>query len=72
MACERPPRSLRSRLPLTRGRAAGGGRGSLKHYLEPRFGILIWIFSTKPHAKITLTPSLYAQYPPEPANTACS
>src|SRR5262245_40865088 len=26
-ACERPPRSLRSRLPLTRGRFAEGGRG---------------------------------------------
>src|SRR5262245_12012248 len=45
MGCERPPRSLRSRLPLTRGRldlfspsvrgrAAEGGRGSLKHHLE--------------------------------------
>src|SRR5262245_41661102 len=49
MACERPPRSLRSRLPLTRGRlrlqhgelyspppegrAAEGGRGSLTHHL---------------------------------------
>jgi hypothetical protein len=30
MACERPPRSLRSRLPLTRGElpAAAGGRSS--------------------------------------------
>src|SRR4030095_6572027 len=53
MVCERPPRSLRSRLPLTRGRlartkglfspsvrgrAAEGGRGSLKHgvdWVEP-------------------------------------
>jgi hypothetical protein len=45
MVCERPPRSLRSRLPLTRGRlalfspsvrgrAAEGGRGSLTHHLE--------------------------------------
>src|SRR5215470_3268375 len=44
MVCERPPRSLRSRLPLTRGRlslfspsvrgrAAEGGRGSLTRYL---------------------------------------
>src|SRR5262245_20193627 len=42
--CERPPRSLRSRLPLTRGRlhilplvrgrAAEGGRGSLTHHFE--------------------------------------
>src|SRR5262245_27814658 len=48
MVCERPPRSLRSRLPLTRGRiksnlplvrgrAAGGGRGSLTHHLELAF-----------------------------------
>src|SRR5262245_32948485 len=34
MVCERPPRSLRSRLPLTRGRSAEGGRGSLTHHLE--------------------------------------
>ena len=45
MVRERPPRSLRSRLPLTRerlrvnlplvrGRAAKGGRGSLTHHLE--------------------------------------
>src|SRR5262249_22189797 len=34
MVCERPPRSLRSRLPLVRGRAAEGGRGSLKRHLE--------------------------------------
>jgi hypothetical protein len=45
MACERPPRSLRSHLPLTRGRlalfspsvrgrAAEGGRGSLTHHLK--------------------------------------
>jgi hypothetical protein len=34
MMCERPPRSLRSRLPLTRGRAAEGGRGSVTRHLE--------------------------------------
>jgi hypothetical protein len=50
MVCERPPRSLRSRLPhegeinacnvtalfspSARGRAAEGGRGSLRHHLE--------------------------------------
>jgi hypothetical protein len=46
MMYERPPRSLRSRLPLTRGRlrfilplrvrgrTAEGGRGSLKHDFE--------------------------------------
>jgi hypothetical protein len=34
MMCERPPRSLRSRLPLTRGRAAEGGKGSLTRHLE--------------------------------------
>src|SRR5262245_35630509 len=34
MTRERPPRSLRSRLPLTRGRAAAGGRGSLSRHLE--------------------------------------
>src|SRR5215475_1829714 len=34
MMCERPPRSLRSSLPLTRGRLAEGGRGSLTHHLE--------------------------------------
>jgi hypothetical protein len=49
MACERPPRSLRSHLPLTRGRlalfspsvrgrAAEGGRGSLIHHLEFELG----------------------------------
>jgi hypothetical protein len=38
MVCERPPRSLRSRLPLTRGRAAEGGRGSLTHHLEFELG----------------------------------
>src|SRR5262245_52825138 len=52
MVCERPPRSPRSRLPLTRGRltpairtfifplvrgkAAEGGRGSLTHHLAFR------------------------------------
>ena len=34
MVFERPPRSLRSRLLLVRGRAAEGGRGSPKHHLE--------------------------------------
>jgi hypothetical protein len=34
MLCERPPRSLRSRLPLTRGIAAEGGRGSLTHTIS--------------------------------------
>src|SRR5262245_35106348 len=34
MMCERPPRSLRSRLPLTRGRIAEGGRGSVTHHLD--------------------------------------
>src|SRR5262249_29577123 len=34
MVAERPPRSLRSRLPLVRGRAAEGGRGSLTHHPE--------------------------------------
>src|SRR5262249_60479238 len=49
MVCERPPRSLRSRLPLTRGRlalfspsvrgrAAEGGRGALTHHLEFEVG----------------------------------
>src|SRR5262245_43286128 len=51
MVCERPPRSLRSRLPLTRGRlalfspsvrgrVAEGGRGSLTHHLELGLGKL--------------------------------
>ncbi len=38
MMCERPPRSLRSRLPLTRGRAAEEGRGSLTRHLELELG----------------------------------
>jgi hypothetical protein len=50
MVCERPPRSLRSRLPphegqisfilplRARGRAAEGGRGSLTHHLEFELG----------------------------------
>ena len=49
MVCERPPRSPRSRLPLTRGRlalfspsvrgrAAEGGRGSLTHHPEFELG----------------------------------
>src|SRR5215813_13828141 len=38
MVRERPPRSLRSRLPLTRGRAAEGGRGSPTHHLQLELG----------------------------------
>src|SRR5262245_19601009 len=34
MICERPPRSLRSRLPLTRGRLRHRRQGSLTHHLE--------------------------------------
>src|SRR5262245_32161492 len=34
MMCERPPRSLRSRLPLTRGRLRHRRQGSLTHHLE--------------------------------------
>src|SRR5262245_22017856 len=40
-ACERPPRSLRSRLPLTRGRAGEGGRRSLTRHLNGASDIYI-------------------------------
>src|SRR5215813_10477364 len=61
MMCERPPRSLRSRLPLTRGRlrlfspsvrgrAAEGGRGSLTRHLAhgpPYTGVAVFRFGLK-------------------------